>query len=551
MQEKLISILRERSYQSSFLLHLLLFGIVYSVFTPFYQTNDDVIMMLMVRGISVVTEPTEYILFMNILIGKFLKNLFILYPDFDWYSFFMVGCLFTSFTIMGGIALKGNDKISVLFYLIAFLLLGLPIIAQLQFTVIASILAISGYFLLLTNQSVDERIIGLLIIVLASFIRYESYLMSTILALPLFLFAIYFDKKKLLIISYPILAGILAFALSQYSDYAHNQYDNSHTFNKYRGSLAHYTFDQRTDEETKKQLLEKVGWSDNDYQMFRHWFFMNDTIYNAEKFKYLLENSPQTKYFIDNLFRIKSYFFLYDIVKSPFCISALAITIIFALLSNGSRKAMLFYLFFWAYVFIIIVGIRYAMKAPPERILMPMFAFLGVLPILFYNTFAIIGRRDLFRHLLVGGAFFSLFFYTCHVNYESSKTAVEYNKTFKSFIWQNNMNNGENLYVVLGIGLPMDYVLPFEDLSYLKNLNMFSLGCFQRFKPQRKVLDKYKIEDIYLALIERQNVYLAIYAPFNEIELISSYMREHYAVKIKSAEIASLGQRKIIKLSKS
>jgi len=412
----------------------------------------------MVRGISIVTEPTEYILFMNILLGKLFKSLFLLYPDFDWYSFFMVSCLFASFTIIGGITLKSNDKINVLFYLTAFLLLGLPVVVQLQFTVIASILAISGYFLLLKNPSVYERVIGVLIIILASFIRYESYLMTTILVLPLFLFEVHFSKQKRLIL-YPIIVGILAFALSQYSNYIHDQYDNCYTFNKYRAALAHYTFDQRIDEKTKNQLLKNVGWSENDYKMFRHWFFTNDTIYNVEKFKYLLDNSPQTNYVINNLFRIRSYFFLYDIIKSPFCISALAVTIIFVLLSNFSRKITLFYLFFWAYVFIVIVGIRYTMKAPPERVLMPMFLLLGVLPVFFQNTFAFIGKRYSFiRYILAGSAFFTSCFYMYSLNYDYSAAAIEYNKAFKTFIEENNMNEGKNLYVVLGIGLPLSLI---------------------------------------------------------------------------------------------
>ena len=56
------------------------------VFTPRYETNDDVGMNACVEGRLGFSHPDEHILFSNVLIGLALKKCYALFPAVPWYG---------------------------------------------------------------------------------------------------------------------------------------------------------------------------------------------------------------------------------------------------------------------------------------------------------------------------------------------------------------------------------------------------------------------------------------------------------------------------------
>lgn len=551
MQHQLAKFIQERTYLSSFLLHTILFGLVYSIFRPFYQTNDDVMMSLIVRGISVVTEPSEYILFMNVLIGKLLKALFSFYPSFDWYSAFMVACLFLGFVALGATIIKASNIVqSIIVYLVAFISFGLPALVKLQFTVVASILAISGYFTILKSLSSWERIFGAFICLLSALIRHESFLLITVLSFPVFIFELYYQKKRS-ILGYYFFLVILSFAFSYYSGNFYDQQNKGYTFNQYRAALAEFTFDERISAEQKEQLFRQANWSENDYLMLKHWIFMNDTIYNIAVFKQLLSNAPYTTYILKNLINYKSYFFLYDIAFSPASLIAFIITIILIVITGNNLKTMYFYLLMWGITFGLFVFIRYYMKAPPDRVLLPVFAFLGMLPLLIIRTggnqISIVSRRNYLILLLVLPFLFNLY-RTIYMTFEDSQNVVHNNSFLKDFISENHLNQASNLIVPVGVGFPLEFILPFENLQYMRGIDLFPLGCLQISIQQKQILEKHNIKDFYLSLVTQPNIYVLLYEPSQDLDLIIKYFQEHYFLNISHEVVATWGQRKLIKL---
>lgn len=76
---------------------LTLFYITFFYTNKFFGTNDDMLMMLLVSGIYT-GEATEYIVFQNILIGLFLKQLYTFLPDINWYTLLLSSSQFIAFT---------------------------------------------------------------------------------------------------------------------------------------------------------------------------------------------------------------------------------------------------------------------------------------------------------------------------------------------------------------------------------------------------------------------------------------------------------------------
>src|SRR3954462_15352625 len=61
--------------------------IAVTLFTPFYQTNDDVTMRLLAEGNFVPGgKPVPFLLFINVVIGKLLAAAYSLIPGVPWYD---------------------------------------------------------------------------------------------------------------------------------------------------------------------------------------------------------------------------------------------------------------------------------------------------------------------------------------------------------------------------------------------------------------------------------------------------------------------------------
>lgn len=97
------------------------------------------------------------------------------------------------------------------------------------------------------------------------------------------------------------------------------------------------------------------------------------------------------------------------------------------------------------------------------------------------------------------------------------------------------------LLISWGAAFPADYIKPFEDISYLKRIHIFSLGTHQLTPEARVVLRKLSISDLYMAIAERPDVYLLIGRRYNfmETKWYETYMIEHYGKQIQWQEIDS------------
>ena len=125
-----------------------LFAIVLSVYTPAYETNDDVSMSMIASGTGIGVQPDEHLVFTHVAIGLLLKYLYIQMPSIPWYGSYLLGIHFLSQVAVLYAMLKWRYSRAAAFcYLVLFAIAGVQLITRLQFTSTAIWCVECGLFL--------------------------------------------------------------------------------------------------------------------------------------------------------------------------------------------------------------------------------------------------------------------------------------------------------------------------------------------------------------------------------------------------------------------
>lgn len=153
---------------------------------PFiFETNDDTKMMMLVSGLFS-GVPEDYGVFIHPLLSLFLSELYALNAAVPWYPLIWFAFIFMAYVgwvkAVFASVLSLPNQLLLLSALICFLLQSL---FYLQFTVVAGLLAFSGYLLLLRHfqgSRLDRTDIwlGSVLCLLSLMVRKESFLMFTV-----------------------------------------------------------------------------------------------------------------------------------------------------------------------------------------------------------------------------------------------------------------------------------------------------------------------------------------------------------------------------------
>lgn len=167
-------------------LTLSVFFFIHSIFNIRFETNDDPVMALIASG-AYSGSPDNHLVFINMLYGSFLKALYFILPNYEWYTLCFIGINIFSITliawkIVGTSHTRLTKLVFLLFIYSAFFNLSL----QLQFTRTAAIAAIAG-IILLSDAHQKNRYLGSFLFILASLIRFEAAFLVLVISSPVFL----------------------------------------------------------------------------------------------------------------------------------------------------------------------------------------------------------------------------------------------------------------------------------------------------------------------------------------------------------------------------
>jgi len=520
----------------SILINILLFSLFFLFITPGFETNDDALMMMFSSGM-LTGDPSEYLVQMNILVGKLLKMLYIQNPAINWYAILLYAIHFSAMVTLLYTFLKLQRKFySITAFTILFVFFELLFLTNIQYTSTAFIVGFCGItlFLLSLNRSLRNSLltilVALILISIATLIRSKVFIGVLMISVPVLGIKFIEDRKiQIPIFIFCLLA--IYFAAFSYENYF---------YEKNLGKPNLLKYEQATDYVANGPLkiddenLNKVNWNRNDITLFQHWFWIDKGVFSKDKVIFI-GNTLKTYrriqevgklFFYEILFKAKRYVFL----------GLLCLILIFTLLAKKQLKYMMFLLITLAIVYF---GLSFLSRIP-HRVALPLLYFVCIIGFYFVLEYPEKKRISIFKKY-----YFVLMLVTLFI-FQISKIAVnsEINKV-NNKVFQQAVNDiskdKKSLFVTVGPDFPYESIPIFKSPLSYRPLNILPTGWPIHTPVYDKILEKFYVQDLLSSLYEKNNIYIltsgwATPAPYDKVSeqysvsdlLASSYKKDGY-----------------------
>lgn len=176
-----------------FAINVIVFTCLYLLVPCTYKQNDDVFMSWIASGVGMSDGlPNYHLLFINVILGYFISFLYTISSNVEWYSLVIVIIQLLSYSCIHQhiVNSKKSRLLKVLFILLLFAF-EVRIFVLLQFTTTAAMAAMAGIVLILSNKRY-ENIIGLILFIIASLLRFEAAMLVGCISAP---FILFFSRK--------------------------------------------------------------------------------------------------------------------------------------------------------------------------------------------------------------------------------------------------------------------------------------------------------------------------------------------------------------------
>jgi hypothetical protein len=509
------------------------------LFTPRYETNDDVMMNLIAAGQAFVDGPDEHLLFINVLLGLPLRWLYAHAPNVPWYGIGQLAALFAAATALGYAMLRANPSrrqlvVVVLFLGVAFL----PCVTQMQYTKTAFFVSLAGLLLFVAPLhgprpwSTDVAAGSLL--VLGALIRFSSFLMAGVIATPLAIAAIasapgvVLRRAPRVGLALAVVAG--GYVINREYYVRDPEWRGYHAYYAARSEFTDYDrveYSPRT-----SSAFEAIGWDRVDLDMLMTWFFADRERYRLDNLRYLLESARS----VDRPTLGESAVVVVEsLVKTP-ALQQLTLAALSAcvLAGNGWRRFLLAGVLF-GLAFAVAVTLRSYMWLPP-RVLVSLFAGVvagvGISAITDAHSSktgvarpVAVAARALAGLLAVGLVVRTLIGVADEDSYRGQLNAAA-NRMLTRL-----KPRPDQLFVVWREQFPFEeLVAPLQSTAALGSFQCLSLSCLLDTPFTERRLQKFHVEDLYRALWERPDVLLATHPEL--CDFLHRYAKAHYGVEL-------------------
>lgn len=264
-------------------INFLLFCILFHWIVPAYETNDDLCMQLISSGFFD-GQPSEHLVFTSVLIGWPLRLLYIFCRGFNWYACYLICVQFTAVSAMFFLALRRSRRWSTVWiYLCFFCLVQIRMLVELQFTTTAFLAGATGIFLLAEGLSVEKVrwnvfVAGVLFVGLATMIREAVVPLLCAIAVPFLVSLTRSVRVRRLIWAGGIAAAVTLLLGTVNRWYYERSPDWSRfiAYNRFRGEIHGTPLTKGL-----PQAVAHVGWTKNDGELFRRFYFAEPDVYNS------------------------------------------------------------------------------------------------------------------------------------------------------------------------------------------------------------------------------------------------------------------------------
>lgn len=515
-----------------------------AILTPFYETNDDVGLSMIVAGQGFASRPDEHVLFSHIFIGQALRALYDANSHFPWYGAYLYFCHFASVTAISTVLLgKYGTKAGLLISAMLCCALEIYTLSNLQFTTTSFMLAAAGG--LCAAEWVQSKKGGygvsfyaaLLLLVASSMVRFQMFGLSFLLIGAFLLLNICSENEKVKqlkrVLIFLGISGLLSYALVQINNnyYATDQgWQNFYRNSANSGLIRDYNRPLNTDQ--SMAAMHKVGWSLNDVNALLQCLNCDEQLFSAEKIEYVAANLPAYRSDLSASSILQT---LLSCLENPViwpCLFAIVTFFVF-------RRKQVPIVYFVSLLGIAIgaaVLLIVAMKLP-ARIYFCIAAYLALVfsfninashfkllkPI---SVAAYVKNSTLLLLLIV------LPFLAFAANWKRTCMLEEKNAHLQAMLSRLKPQK-DQLFIVLASAFPYEAIKPFDDLStHFTNFNLLSLSCQNGTPIFRQRLKEFGIVDPYRALIERRSQIFLVLSQTHSTAVLDEYYSEHYGLKV-------------------
>ncbi len=272
------------------LFNVLFFCLAAYLLPILFETNDDIDMCLTANGCQTGT-PDCHLIYPNALYGCFIAWLYTLTTAVEWYTvvFAMFHVISVSIIVWHILKLKQPPFLKILLLLFVYVI-WLNLIIAFQFTTTAALLAIAGCFACL--QGKRSTVSGILLIIMASLVRFQAAGLVGLLFVPVVIFRNQFEWRKY--IPYIILLSVVL--LLKRADglfYQSTEWKNFTERNALRGGIN----DNPNFDKIDFEKLKENGINKNNYLLLG-WFMSDGATMGIEQLKtikQILDEMPVEK----------------------------------------------------------------------------------------------------------------------------------------------------------------------------------------------------------------------------------------------------------------
>ena len=510
-------------------INAVLFSLTFLLVTLMYETNDDVVMMMYASGL-LGGQPSEYLVFINILIGKLLALLYWHAPGVNWYTVFFLASHFTAMVALAYAFLsRGRRLVSLLFFILLFAFFEVRLLARLQFTTTACVLLMSGFLLFATSPRTPGRrpwalfVLAAILVTAGGLVRMRAFYLVMLLAAPL-LVARFLETKSTRIPVFLTAACVLFFAgrLCDRRAYAHDpRWASYGEYNDVRSRIHGQPL-----EGNLEAAYEQVGWSRNDAAMFFGWFFADERVYSKEKLEAIaaLRGPRSTHEAASLLWRIARK-------RDVRVFIGLTLLAVGGAVLLASRKTRLLVLGTAVGALLVVVYLAYASRVP-ARVYMPMLFFLSSVSMIRLAQDRTWVRVPFPR--AVRWASILLVAACCGVGLRHSRRnerVLAAREMHDQLLAAISPRRGE---VFVLWQFPYEYISPFTTFEQYRRhgFRFLPVGWMLHSPHDQKLRSELGVRDVFASLYERSNVFLVFSAPART-ELLRQYIREHYHQEIR------------------
>lgn len=515
----------EKYRESGFCQALLITAVALAVFwlgpASVYERNDDVYYGLIFSGKLLTSAPDAHVVLINFVLSTAFAKLYAFFPAIPWYGAFHVVSIGASLFFLNYVyGLARRDKL--IPRLVISLAGALPFLFFIQFTKTALVLGVTGYlgcYLLQDVPCRSRRQSWLLhagaglFLVLSFCLRMESFLLATFLC-GLSLVAPLMKKNRALIVTLTVAAAcILTFAVIHRQSYG-PEWQRFFVLRDLAVPMidyGHYGY------AVNQQVYNAAGLSNNDYNFFMSWGYIDSKVYSQERVQYIVRNAQQTEEDRALLPALK------NACSAPAAsylalVAGLSLGLLFAYRQNYPLLGLGVLLPLLLCAAVLVWQGRF-----PTRVSTAMAYFLPWAVLVHSGA---VRRRG-----LVGvGALLGL----------AALIVFGYGQARDLSIWrQNGLARNEELHrlgrmtasapimlVTLGNSFPYEGILPFEATDYLSGIRFVWLSSMNQSPLQQKQLKDNRVEDIFVALQNDGSTYVAT-GPV-QAAILRQYILEHY-----------------------